>query len=84
MTISSCREKKESLTDKRRDACQAQRSPHSRAEAIGKQAGIAYVLDATGVGEGPLTQKKVSAERVSGQRQIQEVEQSNERRADKF
>ncbi len=67
MTISSCREKKEPPTGKRRDACQTQRSPHSRAEAIGKQAGIVYALDATGVGEGPLTQKKVSAERVSAE-----------------
>jgi len=71
MTISSCREKKEPPPGQRLDACQTQRSPHSRAEAIGKQAGIVYVLNATGVGEGPLTQKKVSAERVSGQRQIQ-------------
>ena len=32
---------------------------HWRAEAIGRQAGIVHALDATGVGEVPLTQKKV-------------------------
>ena len=75
MITSSCREKKEPPAVQAPRCLPNSTATHSRAEAIGGQASIVYAFDATGVGEGPLTQKKVSAERLSEHRQKTRGEQ---------